>query len=107
MFSVVSKRYLALESVRICIRLEDRSFHAGKILPSAESRPSITDVRLLDRKPAEKGIIDAWEQVRIDACYIFNALINIIHSKHQAFRHRRPGQAILYILQWKESSPRK
>ncbi|XP_032217951.1 tubulin polyglutamylase complex subunit 2 isoform X2 [Nematostella vectensis] len=32
------------------------------IVRSLEKRPGVTDVRLLDRKPAESGIIDAWEQ---------------------------------------------
>ena len=29
-----------------------------------EKKPGVTDVRLLDRQPAEKDIIFTWEQVR-------------------------------------------
>jgi hypothetical protein len=29
----------------------------------------VTEVRLLDRKPAEKAVIEAWEQVRKDSFY--------------------------------------
>lgn len=31
-----------------------------------ENRPGVTEVRLLDRKPAERSIIDTWEQVKND-----------------------------------------
>lgn len=41
-----------------------------------EKKPGVTDVRLLDRQPAEKHIIFTWEQVRHFT--VFDNLVTII-----------------------------
>ena len=48
----------------VFFQLQEVYVHQDKIYPLfVEKKPGVTDVRLLDRQPAEKHVIFSWEQV--------------------------------------------